>query len=77
MKNVITQNYANFSYLCIYICAHAKDPVVPVRVRRIMETLKHPACTVGWVARICRGCLSRGKAIRIFHMRNPIETIEL
>ena len=27
---------------CIYICAHVKDPVVHVRVRWIMETLKHP-----------------------------------
>ena len=31
---------------CIYICVHVKDPVVHVRVRWIMETLKHPACTV-------------------------------
>ena len=31
---------------CIYICAHVKDLVVYVRVRWIMETLKHPACTV-------------------------------
>ena len=35
---------------CIDICAHVKDPVVHVRVWWIMETLKHPACTVGWVA---------------------------
>ena len=27
---------------CINICAHVKDPVVHVRVRWIMETLKHP-----------------------------------
>ena len=32
---------------CINICAHVRDPVVHVRVRWIMETLKHPACTVG------------------------------
>ena len=35
------------SYVCpythVYICAHVKDPVVHVRVRWIMETLKHPA----------------------------------
>ena len=31
---------------CIYIRAHVKDPIVHVRVRWIMETLKHPACTV-------------------------------
>ena len=35
---------------CINICAHVKDPVVHVRVRWIMETLKHPVCTVSWVA---------------------------
>ena len=35
----------------INISAHVKYPVVHVRVRWIMETLKHPACTVGWVAR--------------------------
>ena len=33
-------------------CAHAKDPVVQVKVPWIMETLKHPACTVGWVAQL-------------------------
>ena len=32
---------------CIYICAHVKDLVVHVRVRWIVETLKHSACTVG------------------------------
>ena len=46
---------------CIYICAHVKDPVVHVRVRWIMETLKHPVCTVGWVARPCRSCFSPGE----------------
>ena len=39
---------------CIYLCAHVKDSVVHVRVRWIMETVKHPACTPGWVARLCR-----------------------
>ena len=45
-----------------------------------METLKHPACTVGWViwvARLCRSCLSPGKATRISHGRNPNGTIQL
>ena len=37
---------------CILICAHVKDPVVLVRVRWIMETLKHPACTLDWVTRL-------------------------
>ena len=32
----------------INIYAHVKDPVVHVRVRWIIETLKYPACTVGW-----------------------------
>ena len=34
------------------ICAHVKDPVVHVRVRWIMETLKYLSTTVGWVARL-------------------------
>ena len=62
---------------CINICAHVKDPVVHVRVRWIMEILKHPVCTVGWVARLCRIWLSPGKATRISHWRNPIGTIKL
>ena len=32
------------------------------RARWIMETLKHPACTLGWIARLCRIWLSPGKA---------------
>ena len=47
---------------CINICAHVKDPVAHVRVRWIMETLKHSACTEGWVARLCCSCLSPGKS---------------
>ena len=31
----------------INICAHVKDPVAHVRVRWIMETLKHTTCSVG------------------------------
>ena len=62
---------------CINICVHVKDPVVHVRVRWIMETLKHPACTVGWVARLCRSWLSPGKATRISHGRNSTGTIQL
>ena len=43
-------------------CARIKDPVVHVRVWWITETLKHPACTVGWQAWLCRSWLSlRGK----------------
>ena len=33
---------------------HVKNPVVHVRVRWIKETIKHPACTLGWVAQLCR-----------------------
>ena len=62
---------------CIYICAHVKEPVVHVRLSWIMETLKHPACTVGWVARLCRSLLSPGKATRISHRTNPTGTIQL
>ena len=46
---------------CTYICVHVKDPVVRVRVRWIMKTLTHPACTVGWVARLYRSWLSPGE----------------
>ena len=45
----------------INICAHVNDPVVHVRVRWIMKTLKHPACTVGWVVQLCRSRLSPKK----------------
>ena len=55
----------------IHICAHVKDPSVHVRVRWIMETLKHPACTVGWVAQLCRSWLSPGKVTRISYGRKP------
>ena len=45
----------------IYIRVHVKDPVVHVGVQRIMETLKHPACAVGWVVQLFHSCLSLGK----------------
>ena len=66
-----------FAITSIYICAHVKDPVVLVRVRWIMETLKHQACTLGWVARLCCSWLSPGKATRISHGRDPIGPIQL
>ena len=62
---------------CINVCAHVEDPLVHVRVRWIMETLKHSAFTLGRVARLCRSWLSQGKATRIVHGRNPIRTIAL
>ena len=54
------------------ICAHFKDPLVHVRIRWIVEALKHPASTVGWVARLCRDWLSPGRATRI-----PLREIQL
>ena len=57
---------------CICTCTHIKDPIVHVRVQWIMETLKHQACTVGWVAWLCCSWLSSGKATQISHGRNPI-----
>ena len=62
---------------CIYIYAHVTDLVVHVRVWWIMETLKHPACTGGWVVRLCRSWLSPGKATQISRGRKPIWTIHL
>ena len=42
-----------------------------------METLKHPACTVGRVARFCRRWLSPGKLTRVSDSRNPNGTIQV
>ena len=61
----------------INIRAHVKDPLVHVRVRWTVETLKCPACTVGCVAQLCRSWFSPGKATRIFYGRNPSEAIQL
>ena len=61
----------------IYICVHIKDPVIHVRVQWIMETLKHPACTTGWVAWLCHSWLSPGKATQVSPGRNPSGTIQL
>ena len=62
---------------CTYIYAHVKEPVVHVRVRWMMKTLKQPACALGWVARLCRSWLSPGKVTRISDGKNPIGTIRL
>ena len=62
---------------CINTCVHVKDPVVHVRVRWILETQTHPACSLDWVARLCRSWLSPGKATRIPHGRNPNGTLQL
>ena len=56
----------SFAIACSNTCVHDKDAVVHVIVRWIAETLKHPACTLGWVARLCRSWLSR-----ISRGRNP------
>ena len=58
---------------CIYICAHSKDPVVHVRVRWAMKTLKHPASTVGWTARLCRSWLFPGESNPNF----PLEKFQM
>ena len=42
----------------------------------LCKTLKHPACIVGWVARLCCSWLSPGKATRIFHERSANGTIQ-
>ena len=68
--------YTPCAIACINICAHFKDPVVGVRVQLIMETLIHPACTEGWVARPCRSWFSPGKATRLSHGRDPNGTIQ-
>ena len=47
--------------VCTNIRVHVKDPVVHVRVRWMMETRKYPACTAGWIARLCRSWFSPGK----------------
>ena len=53
--------YIPCAIACINICAHVKDPVVHVRVRWIMETLKHPAYTGGWVRDSVAAGFSQGK----------------
>ena len=57
---------------CISICVHVTDPVVHARVRWIMETLKHLACTVGWVARLCRNWLCPEKETRFSQDKIPL-----
>ena len=58
---------------CINICMHFKDPVVHVRVWWSVKTLKHPACTVGWVARLVG--FPCGKSPQF--PRNPTGTTQL
>ena len=60
-----------------YICVHVNDPIAHVRVGWIMETLKHPACTLGWVVRLCQNWLSPGRQPKFPHRKNPIGTIHL
>ena len=62
---------------CVYACKkitkkeHVNDTIVHIRFQLIMETLKHPACTVCQLARLCRSWLSKGIATRICHGGNP------
>ena len=55
----------------INICVHVKDPVVLVRVWWIIETLKHPACTVGWAVGLSQLAFPRESN------RNPSGIIQL
>ena len=61
---------------CFHICEHVKDPIAHVRVRWIMETLKHPAHTVGWAVWLCCGWFSLWKATRISQGKNPTGAIQ-
>ena len=57
---------------------HIKNTVVQVRVQWIiMETLKHPACTVRWAMQPCCSWLSPGKVTKIPCGRNPNGIIQL
>ena len=60
---------------CFNIYVHIKEPAVHVRVQWITETLKHPACTVGWVAWLLQLAFPR-ESNPNSHGRNPNETIE-
>ena len=61
---------------CISICAHVKDPVVHVRIWWILETLKHPVCTVGSAAQLCHSLLSPREINQIPHERNWNGTVQ-
>ena len=56
---------------------HGKDSADHVRVRRIMETLKHSAFTAEWLAQLCLKWIFAGKAAWISHGRNRPGTIQL
>ena len=62
---------------CVNICRHFKDPVVHVTAWWILETLKHPACTVGWAVWLRPSWHSLGKATWIHPGINPNRTIQL
>ena len=47
------------------------------RVQWILETLKHPVCTVGWVPPLRHSCLSPEKATWISHRINPNGILQL
>ena len=61
----------------INICAHVRDSVVHVRVQWIMEALKHPECTVGWVARLCGGGFPRGQQPEFLRGEIPMRQYQL
>ena len=84
---VSIQHFCLFISLSIYLqsddtasgssAASVSQTLLRLHVWWIMETLKRPACTVGWVARLCRSWLSPGKATRIFHGSSPSGTIQV
>ena len=57
---------------CIHICVHVKDSVVHVRVLWIMKTLKHPACTAGWVARLSQLAFLGGRQLKFLTGEMPL-----
>ena len=50
MQTLLQCLYTPVLVACINSYVHIKDLVVLVRVWRITETLKQPACVIGWVA---------------------------
>ena len=74
---VIQCPYTPCAIACINICVHIKDHVLHVRVWWIMETLKHPACTVGWVVRLFHNWLSLGQQLKFPTGKNPNEAVQL
>ena len=79
-KTLFKWDYKPRSHVCMHTKrshTHFRDPVVHIRVSWIMETPKHPACTLGWAVQLCGRLLSLWNATWISHERNPSWTIQL